>query len=223
MPFGCLPLLIFFWLLILSPFFFLDAMVAAMTKLGFTPDTALNLVVWIFLGGMVNIPVHRIERAESMSVHPFMYLGLDRWRPSAREQPYTVVAVNVGGCLIPLAIVFYEILRLAQWGGYPLAATLIAVSVNVGVCYRVARPIPGIGIALPPLVPAAAAVFCAWILLPGLAAPVAFIAGVLGPLIGADLLHLRDIGRISTGMGSIGGAGTFDGIVLSGLFAVLLA
>ena len=53
-------------------------------------------------------------------------------------------------------------------------------------------------------------------------APVAFVAGVLGPLVGADLLHLKDIGRISTGLLSIGGAGTFDGIVLSGLLAAIL-
>jgi uncharacterized membrane protein len=46
---------------------------------------------------------------------------------------------------------------------------------------------------------------------------------VLGPLIGADLLHLRDIEKIATGIASIGGAGTFDGIVLSGIVAAYLA
>jgi uncharacterized membrane protein len=51
----------------------------------------------------------------------------------------------------------------------------------------------------------------------------AFAAGVLGPLIGADLLHLREVNKISTGVASIGGAGTFDGIVISGLIATLLA
>ena len=55
------------------------------------------------------------------------------------------------------------------------------------------------------------------------APPVVFVAGVLGPLIGADLLHLRDIEKITTGIASIGGAGTFDGIVLSGIVAAYLA
>ena len=59
--------------------------------------------------------------------------------------------------------------------------------------------------------------------MPDFAPPIAFIAGVLGPLIGADLMHLRDIKRIATGIASIGGAGTFDGIVLSGLMAAFLA
>jgi uncharacterized membrane protein len=41
-------------------------------------------------------------------------------------------------------------------------------------------------------------------------------------LIGADLLHLKDITRVSVGMLSIGGAGTFDGIVLSAVLATVL-
>jgi uncharacterized membrane protein len=52
---------------------------------------------------------------------------------------------------------------------------------------------------------------------------IAFSSGVLGTLIGADLLHLNDIRKITTGVASIGGAGTFDGIVLSGFIATLLA
>ena len=42
-------------------------------------------------------------------------------------------------------------------------------------------------------------------------------------MIGADLLHLKEVVRIAPGLASIGGAGTFDGIVLSGLAASLLA
>jgi len=55
------------------------------------------------------------------------------------------------------------------------------------------------------------------------AAPVALVAGAAGPLIGADLLHLREIGQRAVGVASIGGAGTFDGIVLSGIFAAYLS
>lgn len=55
------------------------------------------------------------------------------------------------------------------------------------------------------------------------AAPVAYIAGVAGPLVGADLLHLKDIAGLETGIASIGGAGTFDGILLSGIVAAYLS
>ncbi|HEY9621575.1 MAG TPA: DUF1614 domain-containing protein [Crinalium sp.] len=38
----------------------------------------------------------------------------------------------------------------------------------------------------------------------------------------ADLLHLREIERMTADVLSIGGAGVFDGIALCGLFALLL-
>jgi len=86
-----------------------------------------------------------------------------------------------------------------------------------------AQPIEGIGIALPGLFPPLIAALSALLFAPDHAPPVAFVAGVLGPLIGADLLHIRDISNVATGIASIGGAGTFDGIVLSGIVAAYLA
>ena len=81
---------------------------------------------------------------------------------------------------------------------------------------------------MPGLVAPVISIGMTWLLLgnphyDSIRAPVAFVAGVLGPLIGADLLHLKDIMKVSAGVLSIGGAGTFDGIVLSGLFAALFA
>lgn len=76
---------------------------------------------------------------------------------------------------------------------------------------------------MPGLFPALLAAVSALLLVPDQAPPVAFVAGVLSPLIGAGLPHLRDIGKITTGIASIGGAGTFDGIVLSGIVAAYLA
>ena len=83
--------------------------------------------------------------------------------------------------------------------------------------------IPGLGIAIPGFVPPLVSAAAALILAPSAASPVAFVAGVVGSLVGADLLHLADVRRIGTGMASIGGAGTFDGIVLSGIIAAYLA
>jgi uncharacterized membrane protein len=61
------------------------------------------------------------------------------------------------------------------------------------------------------------------LLAPAYGTPVPFVAATIGPLVGADLLHLRQIERIDTGMVSIGGAGTFDGILLSGIMALYLS
>jgi uncharacterized membrane protein len=105
-----------------------------------------------------------------------------------------------------------------------LLRTGIAALVTTVVCYLLARPVPGIGIAIPGFVPPLVSAASALLLAPDQAAPVAFVAGVVGSLVGADLLHLKDVYRIATtGMASIGGAGTFDGIVLSGIMAAYLA
>ena len=45
----------------------------------------------------------------------------------------------------------------------------------------------------------------------------------MGTLIGADLLHVRQVIRLAAPVASIGGAGTFDGVFLTGIIAVLLA
>ncbi len=222
MPFGCLPLILFLGFLFLLPMFFADMMMLAMSKLGFTPGASLLLVVGIFIGGMINIPVKQIKRRETIETDSSMYLGLERLFPKKSRPFDTVIALNLGGCIIPCIIVIYEMRLLGRIGFEALGLTLLSVVINIYLCYRFARPTPGRGITLPALVPALAAVFCAWIFLPASAPPAAFVAGVLGPLIGADLLHLKKMTQI-TGIASIGGAGTFDGIVLSGLMAALLA
>jgi uncharacterized membrane protein len=86
-----------------------------------------------------------------------------------------------------------------------------------------ARPVVGVGVMTPGLVPPLISAALAIVLAPAPAAAAAFVAGVAGPLVGADLLHLKDIQSSGVGMASIGGAGTFDGIVLSGVIAAHLA
>ncbi|MGH7847039.1 MAG: DUF1614 domain-containing protein [Candidatus Binatia bacterium] len=221
---GCLPLLAFLLLVLVLPFFLANFLLAALSKLGLPPQLAFLTFVGILFGGALNIPVKKVPREESFVVDPFAVFGFGRMFPRLlRAQGYTTIAVNVGGCLIPSALALYQVARITQEGPY---ATLVLVSVSflsIGVCYRIARPVEGIGIAMPALIPPAVAAVPSVLLMPDFAAPIAFVAGVLGPLIGADLLHLPDIRHVATGVASIGGAGTFDGIVLSGLLAALLA
>lgn len=222
MPAGCLGLALLAAFLVFLPLFLADAFMVALGKLGLGPHLSLAVAAGIFLGGMINIPLKKIPRDEVMMVPAVDLFGLGRFVPRlVRTRTHTVIAVNVGGCLVPLAVAVYELVRLASTGR--LAWAVLAVLVNTVVCWRVARPVPQVGIAMPPLVPALAAVGCALLFTPEQAPPVAFAAGVLGPLLGADLLHLGQVRRIATGTASIGGAGTFDGIVLSGLVATLLA
>jgi len=227
---GCLAILILFGLLLLVPLFFTQAMFSALSRLGLSPELALIALVGIFFGGAINIPLKRMEREEELVYDPFSIFGLDRIIPwewtsffRRRSRTYMVLAVNVGGCLIPVVSVIYEIFRVAFRGFYEIFILVAVTSVNIAVCYRLARPIANVGIAMPPLIPPLVAVIPSILFVPSFAPPIAFTAGVLGPLIGADIFHLNDIKSLQTGVVSIGGAGTFDGIVLSGMIAALLA
>lgn len=223
LPYGCLPLLVFGVLLVI-PFLIANVTVAALSRLGLSPQVTVLAAVGIFVGGLINIPVKRIQIERPVKLEVPTLFGLSQFELGrVYERGSMTIAVNVGGCLIPTGIAVYEIIRIVELGPTGLAAVTGAVLINVGVCYWLARPVPEAGIALPALVPALTAAVSALIFLPDFAPPVAFTAGVLGPLIGADLLHIDDIKEIGAGAASIGGAGTFDGIVLSGLVATLLA
>jgi uncharacterized membrane protein len=223
MPFGCLSL-IFFLGVLLFPFFLANVLLTALNKLGFGPGAALLVAFGIFFGGLINIPVARLPREHKIEYVQMRMFGLSRIFPvRPRHMGYTIIAINVGGGLVPLVIALFELFRLSAMGLGVLLPALAAVTINIILSYILARPVPGVGIAMPALVPGLVAAAAALLLAPEFAPPVAFAAGVLGPLVGADLFHLNDIKRIATGTASIGGAGTFDGIVISALLATLLA
>jgi len=87
----------------------------------------------------------------------------------------------------------------------------------------VATPVPGVGIAVPTLSPPVVAAVTALLLSRRSARALAYVAGTLGTLIGADLLNLSRLQGLGAPVASIGGAGTFDGVFLTGILAVLLA
>jgi len=51
---------------------------------------------------------------------------------------------------------------------------------------------------------------------------IAYVAGTIGTLLGADILNLDKVSRLGAPLVSIGGAGTFDGVYLTGLIAIFL-
>ena len=91
------------------------------------------------------------------------------------------------------------------------------------VVHVMAQPIEGKGIAVPIFVPPILSALVAMVLARPAAAPLAYVSGSLGTLIGADLMNLHRLAELGAPIASIGGAGTFDGIFLTGLLAVLLA
>jgi len=133
--------------------------------------------------------------------------------PVVVDWPGTIIAVNVGG-----AVSFYLLVRNELWVRGLLATAGVTV-----VCHILAQPVAGVGIALPVFVPPASAAIVALLLSRCYAAPLAYIGGSMGTLIGADLLNLHKVQGLGAPVASIGGAGTFDGIFLTGILAVLLA
>lgn len=214
-------LLLFVLLLLLIPFLWfavtLDVVEIAVAKLGFSPNVALVLLALIILGSTINIPLYRTESTIQVA-QGFTDLWLrEYWGiPLKRVQRSTIIAVNVGGGLIPVVLALYQFSQ-----GNSVAIVLVTAIVTI-VSYYAARVVPGIGIQMNPLLAPLTAALSAMLIAVPHAAPVAFAGGVLGTLIGADLLHLQDIQTMSSGVLSIGGAGVFDGIALCGLFALLL-
>lgn len=141
-----------------------------------------------------------------------------RFRIPMRAAPETVVAVNAGGAIIPCLMALYLLATTA----YPFQA-LIGVAIVAALSKLLARSVPGLGIALPAFIPPIVAALIGLILAPDQAPMVAYISGTFGVLVGADLLNLKNLTALQAPVVSIGGAGTFDGIFLTGIIAVLLA
>ena len=190
----------------------------AYMRLGVGPGAALLLLLGSLIGSYFNIPITVLPGHPVTSGEIVDYFGMRYVVPVVTSWPGTVLAVNVGGAVIPTLMSTYLMLRYQLW----LKAT-IAVVVIAFVIHSMATPVPGIGIAVPVFVPVVTTAILAFILSREYAAPLAYIGGSMGTLIGADLLNLGTIGSLGAPVASIGGAGTFDGIFLTGILAVLLA
>ena len=216
-------LLLVLFLFLMLPWLFLDLILIALGKLGIAPLMAPLIVFVMFVGSLINIPVLRESNPTQLMHHPLRIWGLERYWPGLQQEVQErIIAINVGGFVVPILLVVYEVFLIGSQYPEVLLPLTIAVLINIFVCYLLAEPVPQIGISLPTLVPGVTAAICAMLLAPTLAAPVAFCAGVLGPVIGADLMYLKKMRLALVGLASIGGAGTFDGIVISGFLAVLL-
>ncbi|MBV8837370.1 MAG: DUF1614 domain-containing protein [Alphaproteobacteria bacterium] len=190
----------------------------AYMRLGISSGAALLLLIGSLIGSYFNIPVAELPGERVVSGQVVDFFGMQYVVPVVARWPGTVIAVNVGGALIPTVMSIYLLLRYQVFAQGALATAAVAA-----VCYWLADPVPGVGIAIPIFVPVLATAVVAFLLSREYAPPLAYIAGSLGTLIGADLLNLGNIRGLGAPVASIGGAGTFDGVFLTGILAVLLA
>lgn len=230
-----LAAVVFFFLLLILLFALVQVglITVAFAKLGLTTGQAFLVLLATLAGAGVNLPVHRSKRMIKVPGPLGAPMGNPFFRHMRPMRPYQfpgtahelreqVVAVNVGGCLIPilLSVYFVSLMGLTP-------ALLIATGLVTMACHAMARPIPGVGIGIPMLVPPLVTAIIAILLAPPEHSPqVAYVSGTMGTLLGADVLHLlkpRSRSQLDAPVLSIGGAGTFDGIFITGILAVLLA
>lgn len=189
----------------------------AFDKLGLSSDSALLLFMTILAGSMVNLPLFSMK-----SSPPRMEEIPPQLRELLRRQPYTgrtSVYVNVGGCVVPVAFCYF----LLSHNPLNMSHVVAAIAAVSALSYAISRRVPGVGLGMPILLAPITAAFVSFMLDPENAAALAYISGTLGVLVGADLLHLKDIRELGSPYASIGGAGSFDGIFLTGIVAALLA
>jgi uncharacterized membrane protein len=219
LPFAPRPLFLLLALLVtLVSFVQFGALTLAFDKLGLSAESGFLLLFVSLFGSTINLPLFTVS-AEAPPAEAIAVTLRGLLRHTAREfHGRTLIAINVGGGLIPVLFSLYLIGR----GGLPLPMLVAATGVVALVSHLVSRPLPGIGIGMPIFVAPIAAALTALLLGPKHSAALAYVSGTLGVLIGADLLRLKDIRRMGTPVASIGGAGTFDGIFMTGIVAVLL-
>ena len=189
---------------------------SAYQKLGMSNRAVTLLLLLSIFGSYINIPVAAISSPPVVHHHHIYYLS---YAPTLLPIPgETIVAVNIGGALIPVLLSSYLLMRI---GG--VAPAFIATVVAALIVHHFAQIIPGAGITVPTFIPGIAAAVLAILLTSERRPVVAYVAGTIGCLVGADLLNLARVARLSPPIMSIGGAGTFDGVFVSGVIAVLLA
>jgi uncharacterized membrane protein len=219
-----LPLTVPFFLVLLGVLLVLVALIEigvlryAYMRIGLSSRAALFLLLGTLIGSAINIPVAELPDQQVVSGQEIEYFGMHYVVPRVVDWPSTIIAINVGGAVIPSLLSLYLLTKNRLWGRGLLATLGVAV-----VCHWLAHPEPGLGIAEPVFAPPIAAAIAAVLLSRQHAAPLAYIGGSLGTLIGADLSNLDKVQGLGAPVASIGGAGTFDGIFLTGVLAVLLA
>ena len=195
----------------------------AYLAIGVSSRAAMALLLGSLIGSYINIPILELPKRVAPSVeesHDYRHhrIRQNRQRLRGNVIARTVIAVNVGGAVIPALLSFYLWFKNRMWWN-----GLVATAVMTAIIHMLAYPVPGVGIAVPVFVPPIATALVAVLIARENAAALAYVSGSLGTLIGADLLNLDAVRGLGAPVASIGGAGTFDGIFLTGIMAVLLA
>jgi uncharacterized membrane protein len=215
-----LPLLLLGFLVLVALLIFmveLRVLAYAYRKIGVAPRYMFAVLVLSLIGGHFNIPLYSVTVPRLAPPEAVTFLGRTYIVPPAVEPGTTIVAINVGGALLPVLLSLYLFFRTGLYVRMLLGTAIVAI-----VAHTFARVVPGVGIAISMFIPPLTAALVGLVLSWRRAPPVAYVAGSMGTLIGADLLNLGRVAELGAPVLSIGGAGTFDGVFLTGIIAGLI-
>jgi uncharacterized membrane protein len=202
-------------------YLFLGVTESAFEAIGFTRAEFALILIATFLGSAINIPITRVSGNEPViGYREVRYYGLTYRVPVvARQRVSTLVCINVGGAIVPICVSIYLLISNPSLVVY----CLIAVIVTSVFVHLVAKKVPGQGIETPAFLPPLVAAIVSILIHPGAGvAVIAYVSGSMGALIGADLSNMKGITELAAPVASIGGAGTLDGVFLTGILAVIL-
>ncbi|MEM2127275.1 MAG: DUF1614 domain-containing protein [Candidatus Bathyarchaeia archaeon] len=224
-------LLMLGWTLILLPLF-ISMEVVLSKALGLPLTLTFTLFLLSLLGSHINIPIKEIVSIEPLvALRRVSFFGVSWVIPEfARRRRRTILSINLGGAVIPLITSTYLLLITipSREPDPPITyiKILIALLMVTTVTNRVAKPIKGLGIAVPTFIPPLTTALTSLILysISAKSNPfiIAYVSGTVGTLLGADLLNLDKIPKLGAPIVSVGGAGIFDGIYLTGIISTIL-
>jgi uncharacterized membrane protein len=201
-------------------FAFLAVSEVAFERIGFTPLDYVLILIATLVGSVVNIPLWSSTKLVTVpTVREVEAFWVTYRIPVYEEREVsTVVAINVGGALIPITVSAYLLAAHA----YLLPQVVLAVAVTAALVHLIAKTVKGVGVVTPAFLPPIFAALTALVFVSSGTSIVAYIAGTVGTVVGADLLNLRKVYQSGAATVSIGGAGTFDGVFLTGILAAFL-
>ena len=117
-------------------------------KMGLSGGWVTGLLLASLIGSYINIPVAELPGKQSTGQQEFTLFGMRYVVPVVQDQPDTILAVNVGGAIIPTLLSIYLMWKNEIFLRGTLGLLIVAIAVN-----HLAQPIAGKGIAVPIIVP----------------------------------------------------------------------
>ena len=124
--------------------FAMDAIGYAYRRIGVSQGALFSLIWLSLVGGFINLPVAKLRGRETVEMSEIKVFGVRYRIPMVRRQDGTILAVNLGGALIPAGLSVYLLMADGVWWQAAVAVVFVAAVVHV-----IARPHDSLGAVVP--------------------------------------------------------------------------